>query len=104
MKIRMLSLAAIVLAAAVSGQAEAKDNNDACGAILCLVGEAMGQGGGRACTPYLAKYFAIQVFHHGFSASRTASARRDFLNQCSSGDPAQKSLIDSRYGSKRDGP
>lgn len=104
MKLAIASLSAIVLAASVSGQAYAASNDDACGAALCLFGEATGHSGGSACHPYLEKYFSIIVFHHGFSGSRTADARRDFLNQCPSVDPAQKKLIGDRFGSKRTGP
>ncbi len=41
------------------------DNDAACGAVLCLADEAMGQGGGAGCANYLNAYFSIAPFKDG---------------------------------------
>ncbi|WP_227747062.1 hypothetical protein [Paraburkholderia franconis] len=35
------------------------DNENACGAVLCLAGLIQGGNGGRECSQYEAKYFSI---------------------------------------------
>jgi|GEM_PF-3044117 len=63
-------LAVLALLAAPAGAAEqqlTQEQEDACGAILCLAG-----GSGVAeCTPYLARFYAVDP-----------EDRKDFLNQC----------------------
>ncbi|MDD2859585.1 MAG: TrbM/KikA/MpfK family conjugal transfer protein [Acidiphilium sp.] len=109
MRFRHAAFLAILSMVPLAGQAvaatQANDNDTACGAVLCLAGQAMGQGGGSACTSYMASYFSIVRFHHGdFSPSRTASARMDFLNQCKSADSQTKNSDNSRYGRQWFGP
>lgn len=75
---------------------------DACEMVLCLAGEAMGQGGGGACKGAIRDYFKIYRNKDGkFSPSRTASDRAKKLNQCSGAPAATKSMIGSKYGRLR---
>jgi hypothetical protein len=72
-------------------------DEDACCALLCLLSPTWP----NECTKCLAKYFGIELRKKGkFSASRTASARLDFLNQCKTGDnsPGQ---ANSKWGTTR---
>lgn len=56
-----------------------KSDQDACGAVLCLLG--MTRDGD--CDKYVNQYFGIVKYKKGkFSPSRTASARGDFVAQC----------------------
>lgn len=95
---RTILLLAATLAAPL---AAASDEDDACGAILCLAGKMKGASGGNQCRPSLTRYFQIEVKHHGdFSPERTAERRLDFLKQCpdASGTAEQ---VNSRYGTRR---
>jgi hypothetical protein len=81
------------------------DNENACGAVLCLAGLMQGGNGGRECSRYEANYFSIVRYHHGhFDLSGTSNARGDFLNQCRSVASDQKSAVNSKYGSVENGP
>lgn len=104
---------ALVLASAVtisctvatsSARAD-NDNENACGAVLCLAGLIQGGNGGRECSQYEANYFSIVRYHHGhFDLSGTSNARGDFLNECHSVGSDQKSAVNSKYGSVENGP
>lgn len=81
------------------------DNQNACGAVLCLAGLMRGGNGGRDCSQYEANYFSIVRYHHGhFDLSGTSSARGDYLNQCHSVGSDQKSSVNSKYGGVENGP
>jgi hypothetical protein len=81
------------------------DNQNACGAVLCLAGLMQGGNGGRDCGQYEANYFSIVRYRHGhFDLSGTSSARGDYLNQCRSVGSDQKSAVNSKYGSVENGP
>ncbi|MEX3985929.1 TrbM/KikA/MpfK family conjugal transfer protein [Paraburkholderia sp. EG287A] len=81
------------------------DNQNACGAVLCLAGLMQGSNGGRDCSQYEANYFSIVRYHHGhFDLGGTSSARGDYLNQCRSVGSGQKSAVNSRYGGVENGP
>lgn len=55
------------------------DQQDACGAILCLASSSKVS----ECTSYLKRYFSIKIFKHGvLNWSKTIDARRSFLNIC----------------------
>ena len=83
----------------------AADNQDACGAVLCLAGLIMGGNGGKTCAEYEAGYFSIVRFHHGhFDEGGTANARGDFLNQCQSAGSDVKGPVNSQYGRTQYGP
>ncbi|HTR09054.1 MAG TPA: killer protein [Paraburkholderia sp.] len=81
------------------------DNQNACGAVLCLAGLMQGANGGRDCRQYEADYFSIVRYHHGhFDLGGTSRARGDYLNQCRSAGSDQKSSVNARYGGLENGP
>jgi hypothetical protein len=83
----------------------ANNDNAACGAVMCLFGEMVGQKGGGDCPDYEKTYFSIRVYKHGsFSPSRTAAKRLEFLNKCPSSVPGTREGINSIYGPLFDGP
>lgn len=74
---------------------------DPCAMVLCLAGEAMGQGGGGACSGPIKDYFKIWKTKKGkFNGGRTASARASKLNQCSGADASTKKMIGDKFGSR----
>lgn len=102
--------AALAFSAAIAGQALASETptapqlsgkqQSACGALLCLAGAIMTGDLESECSGYAKEYFSILKFKRGkFRASRTASARASFLNQCPSDDGGFKSKIGSKFGS-----
>ena len=102
--IRRVALALLV-AASSTGHASADSSVDSCGAILCLAGDMLGQGGGEACAGYVAKYFSIVDWHHGhMDDGPTSRDRMSFLNQCPSQDQATKQAVNDRYGTQLDAP
>lgn len=77
-------------------------NTDACGALLCLAGEMMGQGGGDHCTGYIRKYFEMTVRTDGsFNPTKTAKKRLTFLKQCKSPDASSQGEVNDRYGRRQ---
>ncbi|SIT50767.1 putative Killer protein [Paraburkholderia piptadeniae] len=102
----VLACTVITLGMVVTSPARADgDNENACGAVLCLAGLMMGGSGGSECGQYEANYFSIVRYHHGhFDLSGTSNARGEFLNQCRSVDSGQKSAVNSKYGSVENGP
>lgn len=102
--IRMV-LVALILAASPIRQATAASDTASCGAVLCLAGDMVGQGGGTNCAGYIAQYFSIIDWHHGhLDAGPTSRDRMNFLNQCPSQDPATKQAVNDRYGTQQDAP
>lgn len=110
MKLIKLTAAALALTAAFAGQVHASElpvapqlsgkQSSACGAVLCLAGAIMTGDLESNCSGYAKEYFSILKFKRGkFRASRTASARASFLNQCPSDDGGFKSKIGSQFGS-----
>ncbi|MEM5373177.1 TrbM/KikA/MpfK family conjugal transfer protein [Paraburkholderia azotifigens] len=94
-----------VLTGGTTAWADDDNNQNACGAVLCLAGLMQGGNGGRECSQYEADYFSIVRYHHGhFDLSGTSNARDDFLNQCRSVGSDQKSAVNSKYGSVESGP
>ncbi|MEX3968148.1 MULTISPECIES: Killer protein [Paraburkholderia] len=108
MKRRSIAAALCITALAcalVPPPAHADDNQNACGAVLCLAGLMMGGNGGKTCAEYESGYFSIVRFHHGhFDEGGTANARGDFLNQCQSVGSAVKDPVNSQYGRTQYGP
>lgn len=75
------------------------DDEDSCGAILCLLGTSLDV----ECDKYLKRYFSIVRFRHGkFSRSRTAEARGNFLEQCVE-DQAGAKKANDQWGGSRNG-
>ncbi|MEX3943026.1 killer protein [Paraburkholderia sp. BR10937] len=96
---------AALACALATPSSHADDNQDACGAVLCLAGLIMGGNGGKTCAEYEAGYFSIVRFHHGhFDEGGTANARGDFLNQCQSAGSDVKGPVNSQYGRTQYGP
>ncbi|CAM2161336.1 Killer protein [Paraburkholderia sacchari] len=108
MKRRSMAAALCItaLAGAIAPQtALAEDNENACGAVLCLAGLILGGSGGKSCAEYEANYFSIVRFHNGhFDLSGTANARTDFTNQCQSVGSDVKGPVNSKYGAVQNGP
>ncbi|MDR6412188.1 UNVERIFIED_ORG: hypothetical protein ABIC62_005736 [Burkholderia sp. 1595] len=81
------------------------DNEDACGAVLCLAGLIAGGSAGGDCKNYMTGYFSIVKFHHGhFDETGTSNARSDFTNQCQSVGGDTKKGVNDRYGNVQSGP
>jgi hypothetical protein len=49
----VLTVLAVAFSLTLIANAARADNDTACGAVLCLAGEAMGQGGSNGCTSHL---------------------------------------------------
>ena len=108
MQFRRSFVVAVAVCAVLTGGTTARaddDNQNACGAVLCLAGLMQGGNGGRECSQYEADYFSIVRYHHGhFDLSGTSNARGEFLNQCHSAGSDQKSAVNSKYGGVEKGP
>jgi hypothetical protein len=108
MQFKTSCVVAVAMCTVLTGVTPARaddDNQNACGAVLCLGGLMQGGNGGRDCSQYEANYFSIVRYHHGhFDLSGTSSARGDYLNQCRSVGSDQKSAVNAKYGSVENGP
>ncbi|CAG74516.1 putative plasmid conjugation protein [Pectobacterium atrosepticum SCRI1043] len=72
---------------------------DACEVVLCLYGKTMGNSGGDECHSAEQTFFQIvKNNRQGFLPDHTADARKSFLRECSSADPAIISQIISKFG------
>ena len=72
---------------------------DACESVLCLYGKATGNSGGGECNSAEKAFFNIVKKKKGsIRWDKTFDARKSFLNQCSSADPAAISKIMSKFG------
>ncbi|WP_312654860.1 TrbM/KikA/MpfK family conjugal transfer protein, partial [Escherichia coli] len=70
---------------------------DPCEVVLCMYGKATGNSGGSECRPAEKAFFNIIKKKKGsIRWSKTFDARKAFLNQCSSADPAAISKIMSK--------
>lgn len=77
----------------------AADNENACGAVLCLAGEMTGHSGGSACDSYITKYFSIIDYHNGhIDLTATPRDRLNFLNQCDTQGDNTKQSVNNKYG------
>ncbi|EPS0228568.1 TrbM/KikA/MpfK family conjugal transfer protein [Salmonella enterica subsp. enterica serovar Chester] len=75
---------------------------DACKTVLCLYGKAVGSGGGGECKSAEKDFFNILKKKKGsIRWDKTFDARKSFLNQCTSADPASISKIMSKFGKLR---
>ncbi|HDZ0613388.1 TPA: conjugal transfer protein [Klebsiella pneumoniae] len=75
---------------------------DACEVVLCMHGKATGNGGGSECHSAERAFFNIaKKNRHGFLPDHTADARKSFLSECDSADPAAISQIINKYGRVR---
>lgn len=103
MKQKILTLAVATATVLLSGNALAKDP---CKSVLCLSGELIKERqGGVNCDQPVRDYFEIIKFRRGkFSESRTASARRSYLDSCPGADEGIKDEISNRFGGNKYGP
>ncbi|MEZ2541570.1 TrbM/KikA/MpfK family conjugal transfer protein [Escherichia coli] len=75
---------------------------DPCEVVLCMYGKATGNSGGGECRSAEKAFFNILKKKKGsIRWSKTFDARKAFLNQCSSADPAAISKIMSKFGRVR---
>lgn len=75
---------------------------DACKVVLCMYGKATGNGGSSECHTAERAFFNIaKKNRHGFLPDHTADARKSFLLECDSADPAAISRVISKYGRVR---
>ncbi|EEW7524148.1 conjugal transfer protein [Escherichia coli] len=75
---------------------------DTCEVVLCMYGKATGNGGGSECHYAERAFFNIvKKNRHGFLPDHTADARKSFLLECDSADPAAISQVISKYGRVR---
>ncbi|CAM6593964.1 TrbM/KikA/MpfK family conjugal transfer protein (plasmid) [Escherichia coli] len=76
--------------------------SDPCASVLCLYGKAVGQGGGSECSSAEKDFFnKIEKKKGKIRWSKTFNLRKNFLNQCSTADPAAILLIMSKFGRVR---
>ncbi len=88
----MIAASAIALSAPVYA-------SDPCASVLCLYGKAIGSGGGSECKSAEKDFFNIIKKKKGsIRWSKTFDARKAFLNQCTTADPAAISKIMSKFG------
>jgi TrbM len=99
---RKLCMTTVLIAAfAGAGATASADENTACGAVVCLFGQATGHGGGSACNKYLNPYYSIKVFDwSAFNPSKTADKRQQFLKQCRSTDTTTIAVANSNGGAE----
>ena len=77
---------------------------DACDVVLCLYGKTTGNSGGKECHSAEQSFFKIvKKNSHGFLSDHTADARKSFLFECSSANPAIINQIISKFGRIRGG-
>ncbi|EAB9751969.1 conjugal transfer protein [Salmonella enterica subsp. enterica serovar Give] len=76
--------------------------SDPCASVLCLYGKAVGQGGGSECRSAEKDFFNILKKKKGsIRWSKTFDARKAFLSQCSTADPAAIAKIMGKFGRSR---
>lgn len=75
-------------------------NAGACDTVLCMGGLVMGKSGGSACSGAIRDFFTIIKFDSdgGFSPSKTAKARGNFLNGCAGAPADVKKKITQEFG------
>ncbi len=75
---------------------------DACEVVLCMYGKATGNDGGNKCHSAERTFFNIvKKNKHGFLPDHTADARKSFLLECNSADPAIIRQIINKFGRVR---
>lgn len=75
---------------------------DACEVVLCMYGKTTGNSAGSECHSAKRAFFNIvKKNRHGFLPDHTADARKSFLSECDSADPAAIGQIISKYGRVR---
>lgn len=96
MKSIMLPAFFLCIASLLSSPAMAADP---CEVVLCLYGKTTGNGGGSECSSAERSFFNIvKKNKHGFLPDHTADARKKFLLECQSADPAIIGQIIGKFG------
>jgi len=94
------ALAAFVSAASPPAAAD-DDGSNPCGAVMCLVGEATGHGGGSGCDKYVNPYYQINITDHGvFRPDKTAEARLNYLKGCKTADSNSLQVANTNGGNQ----
>lgn len=95
---RSVSLFAILLMLA-SGPSIA---GDSCTTLMCMSGKLAGVSTGKSCAEPMTDYFKIVRFdRHGYSESKTKSARQSYLDSCSSETSGEGKRINEKFGTMR---
>lgn len=72
---------------------------DPCKTVLCMFGKFTGNSGGSECQPAEADYFKIVVKKKkGIDWNATASARKQFLDNCPQADGGFTKKINDKFG------
>lgn len=96
MKNTVITAALLCLSAGFSASSFA---SDPCETVLCMYGKATGNSGGSECSSAEHDFFNIvKKNKHGFLPGHTSDARKSFLQQCGSADPATIAKIISKFG------
>lgn len=75
---------------------------DPCKSVFCLYGKAVGSSGGSECSSAEKDFFKnVEKKKGKIRWGKTFDLRKNFLNQCSTADPAAISLIMSKFGRVR---
>ena len=74
---------------------------DPCEVVLCLYGKATGNRGSECHSAERAFFNIVKKNRHGFLPNHTLNARKVFLGECASADPAAVNKILSRFGRVR---
>ncbi|EOA2699000.1 TrbM/KikA/MpfK family conjugal transfer protein [Citrobacter freundii] len=99
MKYSAIAVAVLSLAAGTPVYSFAADP---CEVVLCLYGKATGNSGGSECHSAERAFFNIvKKNKHVFLPNHTLNARKAFLGECASADPAVMNQILSRFGRVR---
>lgn len=74
----------------------------ACEAEACLYSQMKGQPDIKECKNALKSFFKIEVKKKGkFNPAKTEEARKEFLDNCPSGNIAEKDPIIKKFGRKK---
>lgn len=89
-------------ATGITQAAEKKQDDDACSAVMCLVGKIDGDDGGDDCDPPIQRYFSIIATKKGkFSPSRTARERQKWLEKCATDNDSNAKKVNDKFGKLR---
>ena len=74
------------------------DANDPCTVFLCMAGKVRGETPSECSGPNKTFFKIVKKKKGSIRWDKTFDARKSFLNQCSSADPAAISKIMSKFG------
>ncbi|EAN8472206.1 hypothetical protein D7J10_22795 [Salmonella enterica] len=87
-----------LFASNIASAGEKVDANDPCTVFLCMAGKVRGETPSECSGPNKTFFKIVKKKKGSIKWSKTFDARKDFLNQCSSADPAAISKIMSKFG------